>query len=159
MIAQGKRNDGGVRKITGERKLNGGASYIVAVGVNFVDVIFSGMNDYCVNRVRNELAELIHIYFEETQASPNGIRMFRKERPEERRALMPTVERREDAVLLKFSDRSTLWLDRGNVYVSFPPNGERRPYKGFMYKAERFRDSHDEDTLRAALERWGKMAS
>jgi hypothetical protein len=159
MIAQGKRNDGEVRRITGERKLNGGASYIVAAGVNFVDVVFSGMNDYCVNRVRNELAELIHIYFEETQASPRGIRMFRKEQAEERDTLMPTVERREGAVILKFSDRSALWLDRGNVYVSFPLDGKGRPYKGFMYKAERFRDGHNEETLRAALERWGKMAS
>lgn len=146
----------------GERDLNGGASYTIVGGVNFVDVIFSGMNEYCADRVRKEIAELVHRYFSETQRKPGGIRTFRRAYREERASLMPEIERREETVFLKFSDHSQLRLDRGNVYA-LSPNlvgyNERSPYKGFTYKAEKFRDTHDEETLRAALERWGKKAS
>ena len=139
--------------------LNGGASYVIVGGVNSVDVIFSDMNDYCMNRVRNEIAELVHRYFAETQRKPGGIRTFRTAYREERTSIMPEIERqKEDVIRLKFSDHSQALLDRGNVYA-VPPNGERRPYKGFMYKAERFYKAHDEEALRAALERWGEKAS
>lgn len=145
--------------------LNGGASYVIVGGVNFINVIFSDMNDYCANRVRNEIAELVHRYFAETQRKPGGIRTFRTAYREERASLMPEIERqKEDVIRLKFSDHSRLLCDRGNVYTLSPNligcySNERRPYKGFTYKAERFYETHDEETLRAALERWGKKAS
>lgn len=159
MIAQRTHNIGGRQvRFRGERDLNGGASYVIDRCVNAVSVVFFRMNEYCAERVRNEIAELVHRYFAETQRKPGGIRTFRTAYREERASLMPEIERREEGVFLTFSDHSQLRLDRGNVYA-VPPNGERRPYKDFTYKAERFYETHDEETLRAALERWGEKAS
>ena len=153
MISQ--RNAGEVR-YPGERKLNGGASYTVVGGLNSVNVIFSGMNDYCSERVRNEIAKLVHRYFSETQRKPGGIRTFRKPRAEERDMFMPEIRHDEDAVHVEFPDRSRLILHRGRV--STMPPWEKRPSADFRYEAEKFRDSHDEETLRAALERWSRKS-
>ena len=165
MIAQRTHNIGGRQvRFRGERDLNGGASYVIDRCVNAVSVIFFGMNDYCAERVRNEIAELVHRYFAETQRKPGGIRTFRMAYREERASFMPEIERREEGVFLTFSDHSQLRLDRGNVYA-LPPYltcgcfPGRRPYKDFTYKAERFYETHDEEALRAALERWGEKAS
>jgi hypothetical protein len=171
MIAQRTHSIGGRQvRFRGERDLNGGASYVIDRCVNAVSVVFFGMNDYCAERVRNEIAELVHRYFAETQRKPGGIRTFRRAYREERASLMPEIKCKEGAVSLNFSDHSSLVFDHSSlmfggdcVYVSVPQlNGfpeERRPYKGFTYKAERFYETHDEETLRAALERWGEKAS
>ena len=153
MIAQ--RNAGEVR-YPGERQLNGGASYTIVGGLNSVNVIFSRMNDYCAERVRNEIAKLVHRYFSETQRKPGGIRTFRRPYREERNTLMPAIKRDGDSVSAEFSDRSRLSFHRGKV--SAMPPWEKRPSEGFRYAAEKFRDSHDEETIRAALERWSRKS-
>lgn len=143
----------------GDVPLNGGASYAIIRGVNSLDVVFRDMNEYCTARVQCEIAELVHRYFSETQRKPGGIRTFRRAYREERASIMPEIESRGETVSLKFSDHSRLLLDRGGFVYSTPPNWERRPYKGFRYKAEKFLKTHDQETLLAALERWGEKAS
>lgn len=146
----------------GERELNGGASYHIIGGENCFIVGFSGMNEYCADRVKKEIAELVHRHFAETQVKPGGIRTFRTAYSEEEPSIMPEIERHGDRACLKFSDGSKMAIDPSGMVLVYPPHS-CAPFKSRndtnTYKAEKFRDSHDEETLRAALERWGLKAS
>lgn len=134
--------------------LPGGGSYSFSDAVNGFTVVLT-MNRSCTERVKRDLTEIIHRYFQS-----GHVKAFRVRSSSDDSIPKPTIYRGIGSTEMSFPDGSRIILLQDGSCYPFPAvcghSGWVKGKRAEEYKAYKFFRMVGEERARAAIQRWNE---